>query len=238
MRAVYGRILHRRQELVDIAKSQTSSLKGGQAGAMLDPRRVIGPVRQIRRAKWHLYLKPPDGNTSMLAKVYREAAEALPTAAATERNERLNWLEEMQKSFGKNATRAAIVLSLDSALAETVQSGVGAQNTSQGLQDALDGFRTVHFDATVAAVNALAEGDDPLALLPDYGRGQEHAVSAGRRLRDAAERFLNAVEDNIQSYSADQNSSAGAVSKSISTLETSLGDLIDDLGAMEANHAA
>lgn len=238
MRAVYTKLLRRREELVDIARSQASSLKGGRAGAMLDPRRVLGPIRQLRRAKWRLGLKPPEGDTSMLAKLYSEVAEALPAAATAERSQRLKWLQEMQEAFGEGASRNSIVSALGAALKAALEAGVGAQNSTRPLQEALDVFQTVQFDATVVAVQALAAEDDPLASLPDYGRGRANAVSGGTALRASAQQFLDAVERSLQSFGDDQNSRTGEVSKRIAELDEALENIVDDLAAMEGSNAA
>ncbi|WP_197418640.1 hypothetical protein, partial [Sphingomonas sp. CCH9-F2] len=56
LRAIYAKLVRRKDDLVEIARAQASSLKGGRPGAMLDPRRVLGPIRQLRRAKWRLGL--------------------------------------------------------------------------------------------------------------------------------------------------------------------------------------
>jgi hypothetical protein len=238
MRAVYLKLQRRREVLVDIARSQASSLKGGRAGAMLDPRRVLGPIRQLRRAKWRLGLKPPEGDTSVLAKLYREVAEALPAAAAAERSQRLQWLQEMQKAFGEGATRAVIITTLSAALKAAVDAGVGAQNSARPLQEALDAFQNVQFDATVVAVRSLVDEEDPVASLPDYGRGRANAVSAGTALRISAEQFLDAVERNLQSFGADQNSRTGEVAQRIKELDAALTGIVEDLTAMEVTLAA
>lgn len=238
MQTVYAKLQRRRDDLVDIVRSQASSLKGGRAGAMLDPRRVLGPVRQLRRAKWRLGLRPPEGDMSMLAQLYREVAEALPATAAAERSVRLQWLQEMQTAFGEGATRAEIVTTLSAALQATLDAGVGAQNSTTPLEEALDVFRTVQFDATVVAARALADEEDPVASLPDYGRGRANAVAASRALRIAAERFLDAVERALQTYSDDQNSRTSEVAKRMTELDKALTNIIEDLAAMEVTHAA
>lgn len=238
MRAIYTKVLRRREDLVDIARSHGSSLKGGRAGAMLDPRRVLGPVHQLRRAKWRLGMKPPEGDLSTLAKLYREVAEALPTAAAAERSQRLQWLQEMQKAFGEGATRAEIAATLSASVKAALDAGVGTQNSARPLQEALDAFQGVQFDATVVAVRALAKEQDPVASLPDYGRGRANAVLAGTTLRVSAEQFLDAVERNLQSFAEDQSSRAGEVAKRIAELDEALTSIVDDLAAMKVTHAA
>jgi Cdc6-like AAA superfamily ATPase len=238
MRAVYTKLLRRREELVDIVRSQASSLKGGRAGAMLDPRRVLGPLRQLRRVKWRIGLKPSDGDTSPLAKLYREVAEALPTAAAAERSQRQQWLQEMEKAFGEGVARAGIVSTLSVALKAALEAGIGAQNTARPLQEALEVFQTVQFDATVGAVRALSGEEDPVASLPDYGRGRANAVSAGTALRIAAEQFLVAVERNLQNFGDDQNARTGEVSRNMTEIDQALVGIVDDLAAMEASNVA
>jgi len=238
MRAVFTKLLRRREELVDVARSQASSLKGGRAGAMLDPRRVLGPLRQLRRAKWHLDLKPPEGDTGTLAKLYREVAEALPAAASAERSQRLRWLQEMHEAFGESASRGSIVSTLGAALKAALDAGVGAQNSTRPLQEALDVFQSVQFDATVMAVRALAGEDDPLASLPDYGRGRANAVSAATAIRIGAEQFLDAVERNLQSFGDDQTSRTSEVAKRIAELDEALGNIVGDLAAMAGSNAS
>ena len=205
---------------------------------MLDPRRVLGPVRQLRRAKWHLDLKPPEGDTGSLAKLYREVAEALPVAASAEKSHRLRWLQEMQEAFGEGASRSSIVSSLRAAINAALEAGVGAQNNTRPLQEALDLFQSVQFDATVMAVRALAGEDDPLVSLPEYGRGRANAVSAGTELRICAEQFLDAVERNLQSFGDDQTSRTSGLAKRIVELDEALENIVGDLAAMAGSNAS
>jgi hypothetical protein len=238
MRSVYTKLLRRREELVDIARSQASSLKGGRAGAMLDPRRVLGPLRQLRRAKWHLGLKAPEGDTGMLAKLYREVAEALPAVAAAEKSKRLEWLQEMEQVFGVSLSRSSIISTLDAALTAALGAGVGAQNSTRPLLEALEAFRSVQFDATILAVRALAGEEDPLASLPDYGRGRANAVSASTTLRKCSEQFLDAVERNLQSFGDDQTLRASEVERHVAELDEALSKIVDDLATMGVSDAS
>ena len=238
LRNLYTKLLRRREDLIEIARSQTSSLKGGRAGAMLDPRRVLRPMRQLRRAKWRLGMQPPEGDSSMLAKLYREVVDTLPEAAAAERTHRLQWLQQMLEAFGKDATRASIVSTLSSARQAALEAGINAQNSARPLQDALETFQGVQFDATVGAARQLIDTVDPLEALPEYGRGRANAVAAGTALRVAAEKFLDAVERDLKSFGEDQEARTGEVVKQLGTLNSALGGIIDDLAAMEAGHVA
>ena len=238
LRTLYAKLLRHRDELIEIARSNASSLKGGRIGAMLDPRRVLAPIRQLRRAKWRLSLKPPEDDTGMLAKLYREVVETLPAATVAERSQRIEWLQEMQIAFGNDATRASIVSALTSARQAVLEAGIGAQNSSRPLQDALDAFQTVHFDATVSAARTLLETEDAVALLPEYGRGRANAVTAGTALRMAAERFLDSVERDLQSFGGDQDARAGEAARHLAILDEALGNIVSDLAAMEAGNVA
>lgn len=238
LRAVYTKLLRRREFLIEIARSQASSLKGGRAGAMLDPRRVLGPMRQLRRAKWRLSLKPPEGDSDTLANLYREVVDALPEAAAAERSQRLEWLQDMLTAFGESATRSSIVAALSSARQATLDTGINAQNSARPLQDALEAFQAVQFDATVSAARMLTETEDAVAVLPEYGRGRANAVAAGTALRLAAEKFLDAVERDLRNFGDDQEARTGEVAKHLATLDEALGAIVGDLAAMEAGHAS
>ncbi|WP_186189903.1 protein DpdH [Burkholderia gladioli] len=238
LRSLYAKLLRHREELIDAARSQASSLKGGRYGAMLDPQRVLGPIRQLRRAKWRLGLKPPEDDTSLLASLYREIAETLPGAAGAERSQRLQWLEEMLRSFGDGATRATIVATLTTARQAVLDAGIPAQNSSRPLQDALDAFQTVQFDASISAARMLLETEDAVAVLPEYGRGRANAVTAGTALRLAAEKFLDSVERDLQSFGDDQDARTSEAAKNMATLDEALGNIVNDLAAMEAGNVA
>ena len=72
MRALYAKLFRRRDEIVRLARAELSSMKGGQIGAMLNPGRILGAIRDIRKSKWHLELEPPEHDGSTPAKLYRD----------------------------------------------------------------------------------------------------------------------------------------------------------------------
>lgn len=238
LRAIYVKLLARREDLRQTARAQVSSPKGGQPGAMLDPRRVLTPVRQLRRARWMLGLTPPEGDQNLLPKLYRDTVLALPAAAAAEQARRVAWLREMEDAFGEGAGRATILTTLAAAREAALEAGVGMQNSARPLAEALDRFGAVQFDATVAAFRGLAAIDDPVAALPAYGRGFANAAQAGSALRAAAAGFLDQVERNLQTFGDDQGARTGEVAKSLAEVDAALADIVDDLSAMETHHAA
>lgn len=232
MRSLYDKLTRQREKLVGIAQSQMSSMKGGRAGAMLNPGRILGPIREFRQAKWQLRLQPPDGETQEPAKLYRETRDALPTAANSEMAVRKSWLKAMQDAFGATATRASIVTALEAAQQAVADAGIGTSTTGRVLTDALDRFRTVYFDDSLAAARALGSEGDAVAALPHFGRGRRGAVDAGTALVAAAQAFLDTVDDNIGATSQSLDAKHGAVAASLDQIDTALTAIEADLIAM------
>lgn len=232
MRALYDKLTRQREKLVGIAQSQMSSMKGGQAGAMLNPGRILGPISKFRQAKWQLRLQPPDGEVQELAKFYRETRDALTTAAKSEIAVRKSWLNAIEEAFGATATRSSIVTTLDAAQQAVADAGIGTSTTGRVLTEALDQFRTVYFDDSLAAARALDGEVDAVAALPHFGRGRRGAVDAGTALVAAAQAFLDTVEANIEASSQSLAAKNGAVEASLHQIDRSLTKIEADLIAM------
>lgn len=234
MKQLYDKLTKQREKLVGIAQSQMSSMKGGRAGAMLNPGRVIGPIREFRQAKWQLRLQPPEGETQEPAKLYRDIQDALPAAASSEMSMRKSWLGAMEESFGPNATRAGIVMALDTAQKSVADAGIGTSTTGRVLIEALERFKTVQFDDSLAAARALGSEGDAVAALPHFGRGRRGAVEAGTALVSAAQAFLDTVDNNIGATGQSLDAKHGAVAASLDQIDTSLAAIEADLIAMAA----
>lgn len=232
MKALYDKLTRQREKLVGIAQSQMSSMKGGRAGSMLNPGRILRPIREFRQAKWQLRLQPPDGETREPAKLYRETRDALPTAANAEMAVRKSWLNAMEDAFGASATRASILTALELAREAVADAGIGTGTTGRSLTDALDRFRTVYFDDSLAAARALCSEGDAVAALPHFGRGRRGAVDAGTALVAAAQAFLDTVENNIGANSQSLEAKHGAVAASLDQIDTALTAIEDDLTAL------
>lgn len=236
MKALYDKLTRQREKLVGIAQSQMSSMKGGRAGAMLNPSRILGPIREFRQAKWQLRLQPPEGETQEPAKLYRDVREALRTAAGSEMAVRKSWLDEMENAFGATSTRATIVTALEAARQAVADAGIGTSNTGRGLADALERFKTVYFDDSLAAARAMGGESDAVAALPHFGRGRRGAVDAGTALVAAAQAFLDTVDDNIGASSQSLDAKHSAVANSLEQIDTSLTAIEIDLTAMAATY--
>ena len=240
MKSLYDKLTRNRERLVGVAQSQMSSMKGGRAGAMLNPGRILGPIREFRQAKWRMRLQPPDGDAHEPAKIYREIRDAIATAAASEMAVRQSWLDAMESAFGARANRAAIVTALDAARQAVTEAGIGTSNTGRALADALDRFRTVHFDDSVSAARSLGSEIDAIAALPHFGRGRRGAVEAGTALAAAAQAFLDTVDQNIGATGQSLDSNHGSVAASLERIDTSLTAIEADLVALssaDAEHA-
>jgi hypothetical protein len=186
-------------------------------------------------------MSPLDNDTSVIAKLYREVSSSLEVAAQSERVLRMSWLQEMETAFGKNVIKSSLLSTLDGARTSAIDAGV-AQNTGSALANALDQIRPTQFDAALAAAREIAECESALDALPNYGRGNRPAVDAGTALRISAEKFLDAIDRNMEVFTADQNASGDDVPTSIASIEQSLNDIAQNLGALnkreEANNAS
>jgi hypothetical protein len=100
------------------------------------------------------------------------------------------------------------------------------------LTEALDRFRTVYFDDSLAAARALDSEVDAVAALPHFGRGRRGAVDAGTALVAAAQAFLDTVDANIEAISQSLAAKNGAVEASLQQIDRSLTDIEADLIAM------
>ena len=235
MKLLYGKLLRNREKLAAIAQAQMSSMKGGRAGAMLNPGRILGPIRGIRLAKYKLRQTPPAGDTQEPARTYREVRDGLSEAAAAERRARQTWLADVERAFGEAANRATIVATLDAARTAVAQAGINTQNASQKLGEALDRFRIVHFDDSVSAARALGKEEDADAALPQFGRSRRNAVEAGSALIIAAEAFLDVVDAKVGADAKSVDAKQGALAASLVEIDTALAAIDADLTALSSS---
>ena len=229
MRTVYDKLVRGRDKIAGAARAQISSMKGGQVGAMLNPRRIVGAIRDIRQSKWRLLLEPHEDDRSDVSKLYREMQAALAPAAMAEMAIRQKWLTEMESVFGPDATRATIATTLDEAHHAALAAGIGSNNTSKALFDALERFRGANFDDSLLAARILAKQDDGLAALPHFGRGRRNAVEASTILASAAKAFLDAVDQNLAAYGQSHGAKKGTLATSLAQIDAALQTIGTDL---------
>ena len=232
MKALYDKLVRNRDKLSDIARSQMSSMKGGQARTMLNPGRILGPIRDFRQARYQLRLQPPDGDIQEPAKIYREIRGAITAAAASEMTVRQAWLVAMENAFGATANRASILGALDAAVQAVADAGIGTSNTAHQLKVELERFRTVQFDDSVSAARVLGKEADAVAALPHLGRGRRIAVEAGAALVSAAQAFLDTVDQNIGATNQSLDAKHIAVAASLDQINSALAAIEADLIAM------
>lgn len=235
MRSLYDQLVRGRDKIADTARAQISSMKGGQVGAMLNPGRIVAVIRDIRQSKWRLGLEPPADDRSEVAKLYREIKAALTPASAAEMMVRQQWLRAMEEAFGPDAARATITATLDLARQGALEAGLGSNNTSKALIEALERFRGANFDDSLLAARALAKQDDALAALAHFGRGRRNAVEAGTMLATAAKAFLEAVDQNLTAYGQSHDAKHGALANSLSRIDAALQTIEADLIQMSAS---
>ena len=226
MRNVYDKLMSGREKIAVAARAQVSSMKGGQVGAMLNPRHIAGIMRDLRQSKWCLGLKPPEGDKSdVVAKLYREMQDALAPAATAELAVCQDWLTEIECVYGPGATRTTIVSTLEKARATALEVGIGSNNTSKALHEALDRFRKTNFDGSLSAARLLTEQDDGLAALPHFGRGQRNAIEASTALADTAKDFLDSVDQNLAAYSQSLGDKEDMLATNLKRIDAALGTI-------------
>ena len=235
MRAVYKELSRGRDKLVSAAQAQLSSMKGGRVGPMLNPARVAATVREIRQSKWCLSLMPPDEVRGDIAKLYRYIQGTLASAVSAEIAVRKKWLSETEAAFGEAATRASIISKLDEALHAVLAAGIGTNNTSKSLAEALERFRSVQFDDSLSAARNLAKLDDGLAALPHLGRGRSNAVEAATALGAAAIAFFDAVDQNLVAYEASHDAKTRSIADSLERIGNALQTIEADVRGMSAS---
>ena len=229
MRSLSDKLARSREKIVNTARAQISSMKGGQVGAMLNPGRVVSAIRGIRQSKWRPSLKPPEDDRSDVAKLYREIQAALAPAATAEMAVRQQWLSQMESAFGLDAVRSTIATTLDGARQAALEAGIGSNNTSKALLEAMERFRGANFDDSMSAARILAKQEDGLAALPHFGRGRRNAVEAGIELEIAAKAFLDAVDQNLAAYGQSHGAKNSALANSLSRIDAALQTLEADL---------
>ncbi len=234
MRTVYEKLVRDRDKTVTAARSQVSSMKGGQAGAMLNPRRIVRTLHNIRQSKWRLGLEPPEDDRGDVAKLYREMQSSLESAATAEMVVRQKWLAEMEDAFGPDPTRAMIVKNLENARGVVRDAGVGSNNTSKALDEALEWFRATQFDDSVLAARIIAKKDDGLAALAHFGRGRRNAMEASTKLATVARAFLESVDQNLAAYGQIHGAKRCTLETSLAGIDTALRSIGTDLIEMSS----
>lgn len=240
MRALFTRIVRRREMLVNFVRAHISAMKGGQVGSLIDARLARRVLRALKASGWSLVQTPPSegrGEPFEVAQLYRDVAASLPPAADAERLARLAWLDEMETAFGTEPKRAAIVNSVRSVRERVGDVGMGGA-ASKLLEEALDTFATRQFDDAVFGARELRAEADPIACLPAFARAREGAVDAGRELARRLKTFLADAERNLSLWEAQDGARFAALAQSQEVIRTALNSIADDLAYLETADVA
>ncbi len=240
LRNLFTRIARHRQMLADFVRAHISATKGGQVGALVDPRLPRQVLRALKASGWHLVQMPPRegrGEPFEVAKIYVVVAAGLTEAAAAERATRLNWLEEMEDTFGPEPKRAAIVESVRLVREAVGAAGIGG-GASAHLQTALESFVNRQFDDAIFGARDLRVEPDPVASLPSYARAREGAVGAGRELARWLRTFLADADKILSLREQEDGAKYAALAHSQQTIRMALHSIADDLTYLEKAHVA
>ncbi len=205
-RDLYGRIHARRGELRELVLAHASAMKGGQAGSMLDARRVVGPLRAVSR-DWQLRSGPPErlaeadlpDRYRRLFDLHTRVSERLGSAAEDEVAQRLAWLDALREYIPAGVVRREVVQSIEQL--QTALHSASLSVRSDYLATPLDSFRTVQLDEAIRMTEELrsVEGSAQ-ALLPRLaGERRGEAMRSAERFRDPVMRFLDDTESKVRS---------------------------------------
>jgi hypothetical protein len=240
MRALFKKIEGRREMLTSFVRAHISATKGGQVGALIDPRLPLRVLRALKSSKWRLLQKPASegrGEPLEVAKLYATIAIGLPESAAIERASRLAWLDEMEAAFGRETKRAAIIDGVRSVRESVSAVGIGG-NASAPLQTALENFATRQFDDAMSGARELRSEDDPVASLPAFARAREGAVGAGRELAQRLQAFLEDADRTLSVREHQNKAKYDALSSSQQIIRDALEDISTNLSYLEAANVA
>ncbi|MET3909995.1 hypothetical protein ABID59_004352 [Bradyrhizobium sp. S3.3.6] len=236
MRTLYQRLVAKREKFSDMARSQISSMKGGQVGAMLDPRKAVSAIRGFRQRQWRLTMVPPSdekGDYAILAKAYLEAKAALEPAITAELAVRQEWLLEMEEAFGNSQAKSAIVAAARALKDTATSAGLAGGGNANAFASAIETFSATNFDDAIGAARALVDLQAPSEILPQLGRGRHGAVSAGRELKKTANMFVQNVDHNLRSFTQQFRSEYGAVEESIRSVDRSVTTIQTSLASLK-----
>ncbi|WP_420566416.1 protein DpdH [Thalassobaculum sp.] len=229
---VYRELGKKRASLLEAARAQLSSPKGGAVSALLNPERVIRAMRKLRADKYELTMNPPKDDNSDVAKLYRRIQADLPAAAQAELSDRMAWLDAIEAAFGPDCSRSAVVETLRAAHSAVQDAGIGTNRSARALSEALDVFSGVQFEDSMRAARALRDVEPAVAALPQFGRGRRNAVRAAMELAGAADAFLNAVEQNISAEISGSDIQQAKLRTDLELIDTSLSEIAVDMEAM------
>lgn len=237
MKSIYARLLKEREKLADLARAQISSMKGGRKGAMLNPHSYVRGLKELRRSKWRLGDEVQPNDNSELGKLYVNIREDLGKAAAAEFKLRCTWLREMEDAFGTELSKGGILSALSDLKDKAKGAALAAGGNLRPFEDALEAFKAVQFDDAVIGVRALAKHKDPLAVLPQFGRGRRPAIAGGQDLKRTAAAFIANVDQNLSTYIAEAEANHRAIGESINSIDHALEVIETDLIAMAPTSA-
>lgn len=200
---LYRRIRDRRTELQGIVTAWATGPKGGQAGAFLNPTKVLPPLRKLARS-WTPSALPPEEASGRrdeyggLARLHAELRESLPRAAHAELQRKRAWLAEVRRRIPEGTRRLDVVGALlDVRNAVTTHALPCRQPVLRQFDEALEPFRRVHLDNALEAVERLRDVRDALDALPQLARDRTQAVAAADSFLPAAALLLDEVESAL-----------------------------------------
>ena len=232
-RTLYRQIWQRRAVLRAMVIAHASSMKGGQAGSMIDAARVIGPLRTVAR-DWKLRADPParlagaelPERYEQLLALHADVRDHLPEAAEDERKLRLEWLAGVRDHIPREVARRDVVEALGQLSEAIAASGLPVR--TEHLNEWSEQFASIQLDEAIRITEELAEDTGAAErLLPRLaGERRGRAMLVAERFLPAAATFLVDAGSKLRS---ERESVEGA-----EALEAHYARIATAFGALEA----
>jgi hypothetical protein len=240
---LYRAVHARQQTAVDIVRALASGSKGGQVGAFIDPGLILPTLRSIRRT-WVPTVPLPGefaGRTddySKLGTVYLRISRELPTAAQSEWDRKVAWLERVRHSLPEGVSRRDAVDTLAELLRLVDEYGVSCRpSVKRDFEEGLADFRQIQLDEGIRTIQALRGAANPMQVLPQLARDRtNNAIHVTDRFFPAVEAFfaeltagLNSQEANLGQNEQLLRQDQERIRRSLQTLDLALETITTDV---------
>ncbi|MEO7076703.1 MAG: hypothetical protein ABI068_15525, partial [Ktedonobacterales bacterium] len=241
-RALYAEIQKRQESAREILEALAFAAKGGRVGKMLDPSKLLPPLKRIMR-RWEV--TPPATNDTDLrdpylavAKLHRRIGEQLTLAATVEYERRVRWLDQTRQYMDEQTTRLQVVTSAEKLLNQIEGQGIEVNRGAlTRFRETLNEFKRVQLDAAIQATQQLREKPTPVSALPMLASNRTSAAMEAATAFFAAADALNAeVEAAVATNRATLVANGGEklasdrqmINDSLATLERAFQELGGD----------
>ena len=211
--------------------SWTTGSKGGGASPFIRPALVIETLRRLRTG-WQLAVALPEQGIirdyTDLARLHRDVAQDLPTAARREWQAKTEWLTHWRAHVGEGTNRRMLVDGARTLVGLAVSKSIPHQTSNRTtFQNAIEALDKVQLDEAVRKAQVLAEESQPTRRLPEIGQNfGTNAIAAAQEFLHTSGRFLAELELGLAQVENERSAGDLAVRDHQATIEQALASLL------------